>query len=129
VSLDAIAYDFDNLLEPYIGKRNANLENLEEIETGCRNLLDSYTQAIPGYEELGPIIIAWENLQVFIPPDALNSITINVQMEFPEPIDLINLTLRASTVSAETLITINSVVATAISAAESVTQTTIGSTV
>jgi hypothetical protein len=128
VGLDAIAYDFDDLLEPYIGGRNANLENVEEIETGCRSLLDSYTQAIPGYEDLGPILAAWSNLSVVIPADALNKITIRAKLQFPLPIDEIELTLEASTISAQTLITINSTVASAITAAQSATQTTIGST-
>jgi hypothetical protein len=128
VSLDAIAYDHFAMLDPYIGQRNANLENLEEIETGVRNLLDSYTQAIPGYEELGPIIEGWENLRIWIPANALNTINISEQLEFPEPINVINLTLQASTISAQNLIMINATVATAITAAESVTQTTTGST-
>ena len=128
VALDAIAYDFDAMLEPYIGPRNANLENLEEIETGCRNLLDTYLQNIPGFEDLGPILAAYTDLKVEIPTDALNTVDISVDLQFPLPIDKINLTLRASTISTQTLLTINTTIASAISAAQSTTQTTIGST-
>ena len=124
VSLDAIAYDVDAMLEPYIGARNANIENVEEIDTGMRSLLDSYLQSIPGYEELGPILAAWSGLSVTIPVNAVNTINIYADLQFSLPIGLINVTLQASTINGQTLITINTAANTGPSSGTDTGQTT-----
>lgn len=102
-NFDEISYAFKDILQPYIGRRNATPESLEEIETKCRDILNSRKAAPDGLTTVGAAIVAWADLVVEIDPVFKDRINVSVRLELPLPINNIIVTLNATTVSNETL--------------------------
>ncbi len=103
-NLDNIAYSVKDIFQPYIGKRNANPETLEELETKMRDLLDQFKLNPGGFSQIGPALIAYSGLSVTIDPVFRDRIVIVVTLELPLPINTITITLKATTISDQTLI-------------------------
>lgn len=103
-NLDNIAYSVKDIFQPYIGKRNANPETLEEIETKMRDLLDGFKNNPGGFSLIGPALIAWSSLTVEIDPVFRDRINIQATLELPLPINTITVTLRATQISDATII-------------------------
>ncbi len=102
-NLDEISYAFKDILQPYIGRRNADPISLEEIETKSRDILNARKSAPDGQSTVGPAIVAWTDLVVEIDPVFKDRINVSVRLELPLPINNIIVTLNATTVSNETL--------------------------
>jgi hypothetical protein len=104
-NLDNIAYSVKDIFQPYIGKRNANPETLEEMETKMRDLLDGFKNNPGGFTLIGPALIAWSALSVTIDPVFRDRVNIEATLELPLPINGVTVTLKATQVSDATLIT------------------------
>ena len=103
-NLDNIAYAIKDIFQPYIGKRNANPETLEEIETKMRDLLDTFKKNPGGFSNIGPALVNWEDLKVEIDPVFRDRINTEVTLELPLPINTLFVTLRATTIQDDTII-------------------------
>lgn len=110
-NLDNIAYAVKDIFQPYIGKRNTNVETLEEMETKIRDLLDTFKKNPAGFSNIGPALINWTNLKIAIDVVFKDRINIEVTLELPLPINTIIVTLRATTASDETVASINATIA------------------
>ncbi len=104
-NLDNIAYSVKDVFQPYIGKRNANPETLEEIETKMRDLLNTFKSNPGGFSAIGPAVADWSGLSVQIDPTFRDRINIIVTLQLPLPINQINITLQATTIDDTTFIT------------------------
>ena len=98
-NLDEISYAFKDILQPYIGRRNATPETVEEIETKSRDILNARRTAPDGATSVGPQIINWTDLVVEIDPVFKDRINVSVRLELPLPINSIIVTLNATTIS------------------------------
>lgn len=110
-NLDNIAYAVKDIFQPYIGKRNTNVETLEEMETKMRDLLDTFKKNPAGFSNIGPALINWSQLKIAIDAVFKDRINVEVTLELPLPINTIIVTLRATTASDETVATINATIA------------------
>lgn len=104
-NLDNIAYAFKDLFQPYIGKRNANPETLEELETKARDMLNGFKANPGGFSNIGPALTDWSNLSVTLDPVFADRINCIVTLEMPLPINRITVTLQATTIDDTTYIT------------------------
>ena len=102
-NLDEISYAIKDALQPYIGRRNATPETIEEIETKMRDILNARRSAPDGLTTVGPQIVNWADLVVEIDDTFKDRINVSVRLELPLPINNIIVTLNATTVSDETL--------------------------
>lgn len=102
-NLDEISYAIKDALQPYIGRRNATPETIEEIETKLRDILNSRRSAPDGLTTVGPQIVNWADLVVEIDEIFKDRVNVSVRLELPLPINTIVVTLNATTVSNETL--------------------------
>lgn len=109
-NVDNIAYAVKDIFQPYIGRRNTNVETLEEMETKLRDLLDSFKKNPGGFTNIGPALILWRDLSITIDPVFKDRINVKVTLELPLPINTIIVTLMATTASDETIATINATV-------------------
>lgn len=109
-NVDNIAYAVKDIFQPYIGRRNTNVETLEEMETKLRDLLDGFKNNPGGFTNIGPALITWRDLSITIDPVFKDRINVKVTLELPLPINTIIVTLLATTASDETIATINATV-------------------
>ena len=102
VNLDAIAYAVKWELVGYIGKRNANREAVEEISTRLRHRLDTFKEA-PKLDlyNIGPALIDYSELTVALDKNFADRITISVKLQMPAPINIIDVTLVATTIQSD----------------------------
>ncbi len=103
-NLDNIAYTVKDAFQPYIGKRNANPETLEELETKMRDLLNTFKANPGGFSAIGPALADWGGLSVQIDPVFKDRINIIVTLQLPLPINTITVTLQATTIADQTFI-------------------------
>lgn len=106
VNLDDIAYQVDALLAPYPGQRNVNVETLEEIETKLRGLFDSMTvNPVINVNNIGPQLIAYSNLLVTNDPNFLDQVNVQVNLQLPVPLNVVNVTLYGTASPVTTTVT------------------------
>ena len=103
-NLDNIAYAVKDIFQLYIGKRNANPETLEEIETKMRDLLDAFKRNPGGFSNIGPALVNWDDLKVEIDPHLRDRINSEVTLELPLPLNTMFVTLRATTIQDATIV-------------------------
>lgn len=108
-NLDAISYAIKDIIDPYIGKRNATLETVEELQTRIRAKFAEYQASPGGFTLIGPAIIAVRSLTVAIDPVFKDRINIEAELELPLPLNTIFVTLKATTIQNETLTTTTTV--------------------
>ena len=96
-NLDNISYAVKFIFQPYIGKRNANPEVVEELQTKMRKLLDAYKGSPGGLTQIGPALIDWSNLTVAIDPVFKDRINIGCRLVMPLPLNTLDVTLEAVT--------------------------------
>jgi hypothetical protein len=104
-NLDAIAYGFKDMFQPYIGKRNATRETLEEISTKARDLLGQYMRNPGGFTKIGPALVSYSGLKVSIDPVLKDKVLMEVTLELPLPINTMLIVLRATTIQGDIVIT------------------------
>ena len=95
-NLDNISYLARALFQPYIGRRNANREVLEELETKFRDILNQLLLAPANGSNIGPALITWTNLILGIDPVMKDKINVQVGLQLPLPINVIDVTLYAT---------------------------------
>ena len=108
VNIDEIAYDLKDILSPYIGKRNATRQVVEELTTKLRAYFNTKLQSPTAQNQVGPALMNWGNLSVTINQTYKDRIDISVSLEIPLPLNNIVCTLNASAASDATIVTINS---------------------
>lgn len=104
-NLDTISYAFKDLFQPYIGKRNATPETLEEIETKARDLADGFKKNPGGFSLIGPQIVDYTGLVVTIDPVFKDRINLKIRLELPLPINTMLIVLEATTIQNDTVVT------------------------
>ena len=99
------------VLTPYPGKRNANPEVLEELETKMRSTLNEFLKNPGGYTTIGPALIRWTNLKIGIDKVFKDRINIEVDLELPLPINTLLVKLRGRTIQEDLIISTEILVA------------------
>lgn len=95
-NLDNIAYAFKGVFRPYIGKRNATPQVVEEIDVRARAILDGFKSTPTGFTTIGPAIIDYTNLVVQIDPVFRDRVTSKVTLQLPLPLNVLDMTLEAT---------------------------------
>jgi len=88
VNADEISYAIKDMVQPYIGKRNATPQTVVEMKTAYENILIARTNA-PTFQTLGPQIIAVVpgTLKVNIDPVFKDQINLTSKVELPLPLN------------------------------------------
>jgi adhesin HecA-like repeat protein len=102
VSFDMIAYTMKQELSPYIGKRNATPQVVEELDVRMRHILDRFKKAPPAVvSNIGPALIDYSELFIGIDDTFRDKINIRVTLTFPLPLNTIDLTMTATVIQGE----------------------------
>ena len=102
-NLDAISYAVKDIQQPYIGKRNATAESVEELQTKMRTLFHDLQTSPVGFSNIGPAVLAASNLSVAIDSVFKDRINTSVLLELPLPINSIVTVLAATTLQNEVI--------------------------
>lgn len=95
-NLDDMSYKVVDILDRYVGRRNAVQAVVEEIMTDMRNLLDASKDTPSAVPDAGPQIVDYANLKVAIDPVLKDTIAVSVDIDFPLPLNHLRVTLRAA---------------------------------
>lgn len=95
-NLDDMSYKVVDILDRFIGRRNAVQAVVEEIMTELRNLLDTSKDTPSAVPDAGPQIVDYANLKVAIDPVLKDTINVSVDIDFPLPLNHLRVTLRAA---------------------------------
>jgi hypothetical protein len=106
VNVDEISYRLKAVLEPYIGKRNATPEVVQEIRAQIRAILTDRLTAPPGQDLVGPALIRFSQLNVQIDRYRVDTINASVKLEVPTPLNVVDVTLNAVTYKGETEVSV-----------------------
>jgi len=96
VNLDDVSFRMRVLLRGYIGKRNITPDTLREIWQSASNMLTDLAQTTIESRQIGVQILDYENLIVAVDPVLRDRILLDVDIEFPSPINSIVASLRAT---------------------------------
>jgi hypothetical protein len=96
VNLDAISFAVKDILQGYIGKRNANSQTINEINKKLTLLLDKQVLTSPSVD-VGPALISYSNLSVALDATLKDKINVLADLAMPLPLNTINVTLHGST--------------------------------
>lgn len=94
-NFDDISYACKQVLEKYIGKRNTNPSTLRDIYRDVEYILRTKMEEIPGIK-IGPQLIGFTDLKVWVDKNLKDRVNIYAKLEFPLPINTIELTLNAT---------------------------------
>lgn len=109
-NFDMIAYDFKDVLQPFVGKQNATPETVDAIETKIRTSLDA-NKAARGETIIGPALLGYSyqgksgKFLVEIDPVFKDRINLGVDLELPLPINSIIVNLNATTLQSQVVAT------------------------
>ena len=97
-----IAYTMKQELSPYIGKRNATPQVVEELDVRMRPILDRLKKAPPAVvSNIGPALIDYSELFIGIDDTFRDKINIRVTLTFPLPLNTIDQTMTATVIQGE----------------------------
>ena len=96
VNLDAISFEVKDILQGYIGKRNANSQTINEINKKLTLLLDKQVLTSPSVD-VGPALISYNDLSVALDATLKDKINVLADLEMRLPLNTINVTLHGST--------------------------------
>jgi hypothetical protein len=104
VNVDSICFALDDIIDPLIGKRNANPSTVVEIKTKTIQLLSDLTKTALG-SLIGPQIIEFYNangeagtVDVAIDPNFKDRINELAVVEIPLPLNNVRITVNARTI-------------------------------
>jgi hypothetical protein len=95
-NLDSISFGFKDILDRYIGRRNANPETVAEVTQKVSLFLDLQTASVPT-SDIGPALISYDGLTIAVDDNFKDRINISATAVMPLPLNNIAVTLRGST--------------------------------
>jgi hypothetical protein len=95
-NLDNISFGLKDILESYIGKRNANPETVAEIRKRVSLYLDKQALTSPS-NDVGPALISYTDPVIAIDDNFKDRINVSTEAEMPLPLNNIVVTLTGST--------------------------------
>jgi hypothetical protein len=91
---DQVAFDFDEITRPFIGRRNVTAQTLNVINHQIANRLIRRTQTTGEGDAIGPMIVSFRDLTIAQHPVLKDRILIDVTVSQPTPINVIENTIN-----------------------------------
>jgi hypothetical protein len=95
-NLDNISFLVKDALDGFIGQRNVNERTINDIKAIVLDILTQQTTAELLVDQIGPALIEFANVEVFVDDVFKDRINVTAQLVMPLPLNTIDVTLRAS---------------------------------
>jgi hypothetical protein len=96
VNFDNISFRIKDAVDPFIGRYNGNEATLNRIKNAVRSILDSATQTDLVNRDVGPELVGYEGLNVYLHPVLKDQFIVEAILEFALPLNRGTVKLRAT---------------------------------
>ena len=93
VNMDYICFDVDDVIDPYIGKRNVNYSTLKEMQKRTRDVLTGLTYYDENTSSIGPQIteLVDNSVKISLQDGSETRIKVSFKALIPDPINNVDI--------------------------------------